>query len=212
LNAKNAFDGSASDDRRRQSFLRAIRQQDESVAELYLAGLRLVGDDTFPGRAPLIGHVVRELLNRIPSAFVSKDPSERPRVEYHDRIKPLYGPWEPVAESIRNSATTFEASPSIAVPRTIAVILDELIDDDKAVEGKIKRTFLRMCIAVNNESIRWSGNEALAKQWKDLDSHDIAHLGKNQTSMEPSQDFVSSSKSRSMYLITEQTERNAISN
>jgi ankyrin repeat protein len=66
MNVGNAPEDNASDERRRTSFLRAIRQQDDAVAELYLAGLQLVGDNAFPGRAPLIAHVVRELLNNIP--------------------------------------------------------------------------------------------------------------------------------------------------
>lgn len=161
--------------KRRESFQRALRERDGTLADLYEAGLRLIEGEYFPGRAPLVAHVVRELRRGLPSVF-ARTPAP-PHLDHHGRLEQIYSDWEGVRSTIPPDTQLMAADATVSIPLHLAKSLDDLIRDDANVAPTLRRRFLEMCATATSESISWSGNESLASRWVKIRAESLAHLG-----------------------------------
>ena len=62
-----------------------LKEQDECIGELYEAAVRMVEDDSLPGRKRLICHAVREIRNRLPEKVGAE--GIRKRVDYTNEVE-----------------------------------------------------------------------------------------------------------------------------
>lgn len=60
------------------------------LAPLYLAGLRLVFEESFPGRVHLVAHAMREIRNRLPHAIAGEI---KPGPKYEDVAAAVHMQW-----------------------------------------------------------------------------------------------------------------------
>lgn len=55
--------------RKQERILLALRNDVPEIAKMYEAGLRLVAEESFPARVYLLGHAMREVINRLPDHY-----------------------------------------------------------------------------------------------------------------------------------------------
>lgn len=157
----------------REPFLRALRSSNPALADLYEAGVGFAEGPSFPGRAPILAHVVRELRNGIPNAILGRG---KGRLQYDKLLEPIHEAWGAVRESLPDSAQMVEPDATIEIPVHVARTMDDLLRADAAVGEKLRKRFRQMCAVVNGEE-PWAGNELLAKQWMDIRVEGVAHRG-----------------------------------
>ena len=106
-----------------------LQEKNPSLAGAYEAAVRLLDTPAFPGRIPIISHVVREICNRLPDLVAS---IKRDRIEYFDELKTIEKIWP---TSILPSAKDYGDTPTIAsedshvqIPRVAAMAVSTLIE------------------------------------------------------------------------------------
>ncbi len=172
-------DSNASDDlrSRRAAMLQVLDRQKQDLADMYRAGVMFTEGAPFPGRGPLVGHIVRELRNGLPRAFMRSKP--KPRLDHHRHLQRIYNDWNPVSQALERSQATIGTQPDVAVPWKVASALNTLILEDQSVKTSIERRFLEMCTVVNREATPWRGNNSLADRWARIETDHIAHVSVN---------------------------------
>jgi len=75
-----------------QEILNWLKDMGPSLAELYEGAVKLLTDNSFPGRVRFIAHAVREIRNRLPEVVAGK--IVRPRQDYLEELKPIIKEWE----------------------------------------------------------------------------------------------------------------------
>lgn len=161
-------------DRRRETFERLLSERDPELFDLYQGGRALIQSASFPGRAALLGHVVRELRRRVPNAFVPRpEQAQNPSV----KLRKLLPDWEPVSIELGKLEEESRPGDTISVPVNLARRFDEIFIDEQRVSVTLRERFLQMCAIINKEGLKWSGNQLLAKEWVDINAEGIAHGG-----------------------------------
>lgn len=78
--------------KRRREILAKLERLGPELADVYRAALRLIGDESFPGRVRLIAHAVREITNRLPDYL--DVPVKRGQVQYKNRLDSIAPTWQ----------------------------------------------------------------------------------------------------------------------
>lgn len=78
--------------RQRQKLVSWFKTKAPALGELYEGSLRLVYDQTFPGRYRLVAHAVREIRNRLPD--VISGPRKGAKLETKNRLNELVMAWK----------------------------------------------------------------------------------------------------------------------
>lgn len=75
---------------RRQQLYDRLAERAEPLAGLYASGVFFLASPTWPGRYHLLGHAVREIVQRLPEFL---DPQPRSRVQRDEALKSLVDTW-----------------------------------------------------------------------------------------------------------------------
>ena len=75
----------------RAALHRWLERTTVGLAPMYEAAVRMVMDETFPARVPLVAHCVREIRNRLPDALLG--PVANSRTEYSELASAIHARW-----------------------------------------------------------------------------------------------------------------------
>jgi hypothetical protein len=75
---------------RRRELLEWFKRNAQSLAEAYEAAIRLLQTPTFPARHHLIGHLIRDIANRLPDVLEGTTSN---RVDYHSHLDGIASNW-----------------------------------------------------------------------------------------------------------------------
>ncbi len=117
-----------------------------SLSELYEGAVDLVSRSA-PGRVMLVAHAVREIRNRLPDALAPEKEPER--LDYRKRCSEIRRAWRRL-DSLEGVAgrEAPDASASIGVPVVAAEQVQRMLDDDEAVQAKVRAAATRLYVAV----------------------------------------------------------------
>jgi len=144
--------------------LRWLRELSDGLAELYEGALRMVTDDSFPGRLQFVCHAVREIRNRLPEAVAGR--GARKQIDYMREVDDIAEEWKMHAPlSVRQEE---ETDTRVMVPRTILVRVERLIKEHEEVRDRKHDNVRRMLLALDpeNEAAK-EGLYPVIKQWVD---------------------------------------------
>jgi hypothetical protein len=117
-----------------------------SLSELYEGAVELVSR-TVPGRVRLVAHAVREIRNRLPDALAPEKEPER--LDYRKRCEAIRNVWQRLDSiELLGSRNVPDATASVGVPVVAAEQVQQLLDDDQAVQGRVRATATRLYVAV----------------------------------------------------------------
>lgn len=129
-------------DSRRETIAWMRRNNAASLAELYQGAVELMLRE-LPGRVRLVAHAVREIRNRLPDVLAPEQAGEH--LNYQKRCEAIRDMWPPV--SVLSGSATIRAptaSGTISIPIAAADQVQRLLDDDRAVEGKVRAAAMRL--------------------------------------------------------------------
>lgn len=88
-----------------------------ALAPVYDGAVRMIQEPEFPGRVHFVAHAIREIMNRLPDAFITKD--QKSKVGYRELVDKVKTSWVPTklgddqiiisTECSNNIETLFEA-------------------------------------------------------------------------------------------------------
>ncbi len=146
-----------------------------SLSELYEGALHLMARKV-PGRVRLVAHVVREIRNRLPDALSPRQGQRAKHLDYHGVCREIRARWrriDPLQDEPRPGVPS--ASGMVMVPASAAELIDQLLADDVAVEGKARDGATRLfAAAVRVRSNRELTNAELVtiepaiRQWREV--------------------------------------------
>ena len=111
---------------RRLELLRWFQQAAPSLADPYRAAVELIANGSFPARIHLIGHIVRDICNRLPDFLGSaRDP-----LDYSKELKLIAEVW-PASATTANTAYSSGGEPfpdnMVLLPKQAVVAVDALL-------------------------------------------------------------------------------------
>jgi hypothetical protein len=160
-------------DKRREELLTWLKKKAPGLCELYEGALRLVFDNSFPGRYRLVAHAVREIRNRLPDVISWQKEGER--VDYPNRIDNICRIWErtgfPFDGTIPQSLTHGSEIPKSGnrSHRPLFKEIASLLEDHKKGRARNKEKGYRLFegIAPENQKIR-SLLQPIVEQWDEV--------------------------------------------
>lgn len=78
-------------DRRR--ILRWLEAKAPALAPVYDGAVRMILEPEFPGRVHFVAHAIREIMNRLPDAFITKD--QKDKIGYRELVDKIKTSWMP---------------------------------------------------------------------------------------------------------------------
>lgn len=160
---------------KRRELLNWFRTNVPSLAGAYEGAIRLLGDESFPGRIHFIAHAVRDITDRLVFALDSQLTSKQ--VQYANKLDDLVEPWS----KVKGIASTNDASvthDSVTIDQTLASIIDSLVSDHCARRQAPSNYELLFRYLMRSEPTRANVNQRLVAEFKEM--HDwfmrLAHL------------------------------------
>jgi len=155
-----------------------LRQVEPRLAELYEGAVRLIEDQSFPGRGRLICHAVREIRNRLPDAVAGKGTSNR--LDYRQEIDKLADAYERSGfGSVRKqSKQTGEEQQS---GREVFVLLEQIIKENEKVKPTKEQNAKRLLIEIEPDNKQWQQSLVpVVEKWIEETEWFVqrAHVGK----------------------------------
>ena len=149
-----------------------LRRNALSLAELYEGAVRLVFDQTLPGRVRFIAHAVREIRNRLPDA--TSGAKSGPNLQYKNRVDQLARVWQraglptdgSIPDPIRPDRSDVPPSPELAISRRLFLEISGLIKDHVSTRARPQDAALRLfeMVAPENEQFR-TALRPMLQQW-----------------------------------------------
>ncbi len=158
-----------------------LNEQDECLCELYEAAVRMVEDDSFPGRKRLICHAVREIRNRLPEKVGAE--GIRKRVDYTKEVGELAMLWENegVQSIYQKDSGNYEPVAEYRVSGTFLKQVEQLVQGHMGVGGRKKHNAKQLLMALETENKKWEGTLGpVVKQWLDVTEWFVSrvHVGR----------------------------------
>ncbi len=126
-------DGPAWSPARRDRRARLAAAASRDLAELYETAIDLLGDPDRPARMLLLGHCMREIINRLPKILNPElpDPSGRTQALEH-----LAAAWRAAGLGVRivGSEESTQA-PDVSVPRAVAAAIETVVAEFELGQG-----------------------------------------------------------------------------
>lgn len=152
------------------------------LAPVYLGGLRIAMDKSFPGRVHLVAHVIREIGNRLPEAIAGK--IEGPNTNYSQLTRAVDSQWDasdlprdgslPPAEQATASGSGEEHH---TIPRRLLKAISELVIGHRAGSTRNQQKARHLfSFYSQGESLP---DYAVTNWLKVVDKHGLAHVRKN---------------------------------
>jgi len=164
--------------------LEALRST-RPLCDLFESGARMRNDDTFPARQYMIGHAMRELINRLPDYYPDDDRvphADAPdrRYKASDAIRMLAAKWRTdVRPSIEQlapaNAENVEPNASIGVAAEIVRTIDAIVAYEDSVPSYRRTRFVRF-LAVLHDGPYPFGFDDVANGFLDIDGARHAHV------------------------------------
>jgi hypothetical protein len=160
---------------KQERILATLRGDVPEIARMYEAGLRLIADDSFPARVYLVGHAMREIMNRLPDHYDIPMPSQVP---YHNVIAGVSSKWKAsVRPAIEVAASAPMAQlPVYSVPAEIVVELDRLIREHDESAGMKRDARIRLLASHDVPGAAPAYPEPVIKQWSESRGVEFAHM------------------------------------
>lgn len=79
-------------DRRR--ILNWLETKAPALAPVYDGAVRMIQQPEFPGRVHFVAHAIREIMNRLPDAFIPKD--QKGKIGYRELVDNVKTSWAPI--------------------------------------------------------------------------------------------------------------------
>jgi len=146
-----------------------LKEQDECLGELYEAAVRMVEDDSFPGRKRLICHAVREIRNRLPEMVGTK--GIRQRVDYPKEVGQLATLWENegVQSVYQKDKNNCEPVTGYRVSEKFLKQVERIVQGHMGVGGRKEHNAKQLLMALETENRKWEGTlSPVVKQWLDV--------------------------------------------
>jgi len=126
-----------------------------SLGELYEGALRILFSEIpFPGHVRFVAHAVREIRNRLPDVIAG--PTQRPHVQYKNRMDQLCKEWEkwnlPTDGSLPISVSEGESLPGardIPIPVSVYLEVARLVRDHKGARETRRDAARRLFEAID---------------------------------------------------------------
>jgi hypothetical protein len=156
-----------------------------ALTTVFESGARMRNDETFPAREYMIGHAMRELINRLPDYYSSDDhppetnvPNRKHRCS--NAIQSLSDNWRvdvqpsisPLAEQIGEGTPGGETIP---IPANIAKVIDAMVAYEDSVPEYRKRRFVRF-LAILQDNKFAIGLDEVAGVFLRIDGDKHAHV------------------------------------
>ena len=106
-----------------------------SLGELYAGALKMIFENSFPGRTRFIAHAVREIRNRLPEVISGE--KNRPTFQWKNKLDELIASWQkngfPLNGSIPVDLSENHSLPShlVPFPRKLLEKVARLLQDHK---------------------------------------------------------------------------------
>jgi hypothetical protein len=145
-----------------------LKEQDECLGELYEAAVRMVEDDSFPGRKRLICHAVREIRNRLPEVVGAK--GIKKRVDNTKELKELTELWESegIQSVYQKDNGNCETVEEYRVSGKLLKQVGRLVQEDIEVKGRKEHNVKQLLMALETENKKWEGTLGpVVKLWVD---------------------------------------------
>jgi hypothetical protein len=132
---------------RQLHLLERLREHDQALGSLYRASVTMVRDRSFPARARLIAHAVREIRNRLPDAVAG--PRSGGRLDYKNKMDGLARAWDragvvtsPLVK--RDEENRAAVDRKVALPVRLVRKIEKLISEHKNVRERKKEKAWRL--------------------------------------------------------------------
>jgi hypothetical protein len=158
-----------------------LKEQDECIGRLYEAAVRMVEDDSFPGRNILICHAIREIRNRLPEIVGAKGIIKR--ADYTKEVEELAGLWKSEGVQSVYQKDNEDREP-VAEYRVSGKFLEQvkrLVNGHIEVKGRKKHNAKQLLMALETENNKWEATLGpVVKLWVDETEWFVerAHIGK----------------------------------
>lgn len=165
---------------KQERVLVTLRREVPEIATMYEAGLRLIADEAFPARVYLVGHAMREIMNRLPDHYDIPQPDP---VQYHDVIARISPRWKnsvrPTLDSVASGPTT--RLPEYPVPAEVAFQLDDLIRRHDESVGRRRDAHVRLLASRDVPGAVPAYPEPVIRQWFEIRGVEFAHMRDGRT-------------------------------
>lgn len=163
-------------DRNRLELLAWFRRNAPSLGELYEGAVKMLVENSLPGRSRFIAHAVREIRNRLPE--VVSGMRSGPVFQWKQRLDKLGGAWAkagfPMDGSLPMTATREgEApgwqSPDVPIPRHLFLQIAQVLNDHSLARDKPRGAATRLFegAAPENKQLRETLGP-IVLQWLDV--------------------------------------------
>jgi len=99
------------------------------LAPAYEGAVRLMADEGFPARVHLIGHLVRDIVNRLP--YVLDKGLKNERMDYQKHVIKIEKAW-PLAENMFDVTTPLPSGEQVPIPANVAKQINDLVKEHRA--------------------------------------------------------------------------------
>jgi hypothetical protein len=156
-----------------------------ALTTVFESGARMRNDETFPAREYMIGHAMRELINRLPDYYSSDD--HPPETDVPNRKHRCSNAIQSLSENwrvdVRPSISLLtekigEGTPgeeTIPIPAKIGKVVDAMVAYEDSVPGYRKRRFVRFLATLQDNKFA-IGLDEVADSFLRIDGDKHAHV------------------------------------
>ncbi len=151
----------------RQAIHQWLEKQSSPLAELYFGAGRLLCEKT-PGWTRFVGHAVREIVNRLPTAICGEVGGGR--LEYPKRVEAIAVVWPRANLGLAEAQIDYSGTGVVrTLPLPVWREVDQLIQDHRGVPTRNRERALKMLQVLVPESSPGGGQMALAAgRWVEI--------------------------------------------
>ena len=152
---------------KRRQMLNWFRGHAKPLAEAYEGAIRLIDDESFPGRVHFIAHAVRDIADRL--VFVLDPQIKGTRVQYEfemDRIEKLW----PLIQTVKETSDQSAARDSVTIDYKLACMISSLVEAHHNRRQRPSNYELLFRFLMRNEPSRAEVNQRLVSDFAKMRS------------------------------------------
>lgn len=150
---------------RRMELLRWFQKNAVALAPSYEGAVRLLMNESFPGRIHFIGHAVRDIADRLP--FVLNPQNDPHRVQYEEHLDTIQKQW-PAIDKPTSSKKQLGADEVVSIPLLLARQIDKLVNEHRTRRSRPSNAQLLIEYLTRMHSSSGGANLRIVEQFKDI--------------------------------------------